>query len=387
MNHRITHVITPMTVLVAVLALLGALTPADAHERTPAPVTSRAFADPSVLSIGAELLAISTGSRAPGAISSSPLGRWKSTGPLLHHLPGWAAGGAIWAADAAHVGHGKHGHWVMYYSAPVRGLASGARCIGVAVSHDPSKGFNARGRKPLVCPAGAQARRADDQLVGRTRRQPHSGVIDPSFFKRGKRMYLLYRTQRTPASIRIVQLYHGGRRASRHSHQILQVPHIVENPVLVHRGHRYVLFTSEGYFGSCGYRTTWRSSRSILHFPTAGHELLTDRRTRVCGPGGLDVTNKRLVFFHGWVCGAGRKCEFGHHVDTRGDSRRTLYAGRLTWRHGRPHVRTLRAAHVSAKKHPERHATRSAKKRRKKHHKHHHKKQSKKPSKKHAKRS
>jgi hypothetical protein len=327
-----------LTLVITFGSTLGALTPAEAR-RAPHPVTSRPFADPSVVPYAGGFLAISTGTRAPGAVSASPKGRWRSTGPLLHHLPHWVAPGAIWAADAARVGK----RWVMYYSAPVRGLAAGARCIGVAVSRKPARGFDARGRRPLVCPRGARAPHADDRLTRRSRSLPHSGVIDPSFFRRGHRLYLLYRTQRTPATIRIVRLRHGGRRAAHTSHQILRLRHIVENPVLLRRGHRYVLFTSEGYFGSCGYDTTWRASRSLLHFPTAGHRLLTDRRTRVCGPGGLDVTSNRLVFFHGWVCRHQRRCSYGHHVDLRRTAHRTLYAGRLRWRHGRPHVRSLRA--------------------------------------------
>lgn len=337
------------TILVTVIAVtlavtLGVLSPADAQharQRAPKPVTGHSFADPSVLSLGAELLAISTGSRAPGAVSASPMGHWHQTGPLLHDLPHWVGKGAIWAADAAHIGHGKHGRWVMYYSAPIRGLAAGARCIGVAVSHHPARGFDAKGRKPLVCPAGAHTPRAGDRVPGRARSLPHSGVIDPSFFRRGKHAYLLYRTQRTPATIRVVRLRHHGLRAAHHSRQILRVPHIVENPVLVHRGHRFVLFTSQGYFGSCGYQTTWRSSRSPFHFKTHGHRLLDDRRTRVCGPGGLDVVNRHLVFFHGWICGT-RRCHYGHHVDARRHAHRTMYAGRLLWRHGHPHVRILR---------------------------------------------
>lgn len=334
--------LAPVVVLAALVGLtVGAMSPADAHARMPTPVTPHAFADPSVLAIGTQLLAISTGAGAPGAVASSPIGRWKTTGPLLHHLPHWVGKGAIWAADAAHVGD----RWLMYYSAPVRGLASGARCIGVAISKNPTGGFDARGRKPLVCPAGAKARHADDRLRGRSASLPHSGVIDPSYFHRGKKAYLLYRTQGTPATIRIVRLRHRGLRASHHSHQILRVPHIVENPVLVHRGHRYVLFTSQGYFGSCGYQTTWRASRSLFHFATHGHRLLNDRRTRVCGPGGLDVTSNRLVFFHGWVCGGsgrGQRCRYGQHVDERHGARRTLFAGKLGWKHGRPHVHTLR---------------------------------------------
>jgi hypothetical protein len=294
------------------------------------------MADPSVVAYGHELLAISSGTRAPGAIATSASGRWHATGPLLHDLPGWVDDGSIWAADAAHIGR----RWVMYYSAPVRGLAHHARCIGVAVSSDPLRGFDASGRTPLVCPAGARAGRADDRLRGRGRRLPHAGVIDPSYFHRGRDAYLLYRTQRTPATIRIVRLREGGLRAARRSHQILRTRDITENPVMVQRGHRYVLFTSQGYYGSCGYRTSWRSSRSPFHFSSRGHVLLTGRRDRICGPGGLDIAG-RMVFFHGWVCHGSRPCRRGGDIEHRRGARRTMYAGRLRWHHGRPQVQVL----------------------------------------------
>jgi hypothetical protein len=306
------------------------------------PVAKRSFADPSVVAYGGGYLAVSTGKRAPGAYSRTPVGPWRSTGPLLHHLPHWVSSPEIWAVDVAHIGK----RWVLYYAARVRRLAPGARCIGVAVTRNPARGFDARGRKPLVCPAGAKARKAGDRVLGRARSLPRSGVIDPSVFTRGKHHFLLYRTQGMPATIRLVRLRHHGLRAAHHSHQLLRVPHIVENPVLVHHGRRFTLFTSQGYFGSCGYQTTWRSSRHLLHgWHTHGHRLLNRHSTRLCGPGGLDVASGRtLVFFHGWVCGRGRRCSQGHHVDLRRTSRRTLYAGLLRWHHGHPHIRFLRRA-------------------------------------------
>lgn len=306
------------------------------------PVTKRAFADPSVVRYAEGYLAVSTGRRAPGAYARTPVGPWRSTGPLLHHLPRWVSSPEIWAVDVAHIGQ----RWLLYYAARVRGLTPGARCIGVAVTRDPARGFDARGRKPLVCPAGARARHAGDQVRGRASALPRSGVIDPSVFTRGKHHFLLYRTQGMPSTIRLVQLRHHGLRAAHRSHQLVRVPHIVENPVLVHHGRRFVLFTSQGYYGSCGYQTTWRASRHLLHgWHTHGHRLLDRHSTRLCGPGGLDVASGRtLVFFHGWVCGPGRRCRQGHHVDLRPTSRRTLYAGLLRWQAGHPHIRYLRRA-------------------------------------------
>lgn len=336
MKQRFTAGIVTVLITLGTLATVAA-GPADARHQAPRPVTAHAIADPSVVSYASGLLAISTGVRAPGAVASTASGKWHATGPLLRGLPGWVGRGSIWAADAAHVGN----HWVMYYAAPVKRLAHNARCIGVAVARNPISGFDARGRKPLVCPAGAHAKRADDRVGGRGRALPRAGVIDPSYFHVGRDSYLLYRTQRTPATIRIVRLRHDGTRAAHRSHEILRTRQITENPVLVRHGHRYVLFTSQGYYGSCHYRTSWRSSRSLMHFPTRGHRLLTGRQVRVCGPGGLDVSG-RMVFFHGWVCHGEQRCPRGQHLNRRITARRTMYAGRLHWRHGRPHVQVLR---------------------------------------------
>lgn len=327
-----------MAVTIILVTLTVVSGPASAHRSAPRPVMEHSIADPSVVPYATGLLAISTGAGAPGAVATSPSGQWRATGPLLHHLPRWVGHGAIWAADTAHIGR----RWVMYYAAPVHHLGHGARCIGVAVSSNPIKGFDASGRKPLVCPAGARAGRADDQVRSRTRARSRAGVIDPSYFRRGHTSYLLYRTQRTPATIRIVRLRHGGLRAAHHSRQVLRTRDSTENPVVVHHGHHYVLFTSDGYYGSCGYRTSWRSSRSLFHFAGRAHRLLVARQARVCGPGGLDIAG-RMVFFHGWVCHGEQRCSRGPHLEDRAGAHRTMYAGRLLWRHGRPHVQILRS--------------------------------------------
>ncbi len=336
MKQRFTASIATLILVLGALATVGA-GPADARRHSPRPITEHTIADPSVVPYASGFLAISTGVGAPGAVASSVSGQWHRTGPLLRHLPPWAKNHVVWAADAAHEGR----RWVMYYSAPVRGLGHDARCIGVAVSSNPARGFDARGRRPLVCPHGAHAR-ADDRLPGRARSLPHRGVIDPSYFRSGRHSYLLYRTQGTPATIRIVRLRHHGLRATRHSHQILRTRHVTENPVLVRRHHRYVLFASQGFYGSCAYRTSWRASRSLRHFPSRGHQLLSRRRTRICGPGGLDVAG-RTVFFHGWLCGdRGRHCRHSRDYTHRAAAHRRMYAGRLQWHHGRPHVQVLR---------------------------------------------
>ena len=180
---------------------------------------------------------------------------------------------------------------------------------------------------------------------------PRSGVIDPSGFRgRHGRRYLLYKTQRYPSSIRIVRLDAHGTRVHRHEHSraLLRRPGIVENPVLVRRGRHVVLFTSEGYYGGCDYRTTWRRAHRLRDLWRARPHVLLRRSHRgICGPGGADVVARGhrppLLFFHGWTCWNSRRaCPAGFKVgrSPRLRAQRSLFAAHLRWsRSGTPRVR------------------------------------------------
>ena len=98
-----------------------------------------------------------------------------------------------------------NGVWILYFSAEVAGLGLDGRCIGAATATDPTQTF-VPDERPLVCPkqAVAPAGVRQDQAA---RPGPAQGAASstPSYFQdRGGNRYLLYRTQGTPSTIRIV---------------------------------------------------------------------------------------------------------------------------------------------------------------------------------------
>ena len=277
-------------------------------ERAPvlrvAPVYHRtSFPDPSVTAFARGFVATATGPFAKRAVARTAGGPWHRYRRALVRMPRWARSSLVWAPDVVRARRG----WLLYYSAVA--TRPNRRCIGVAVARRPLDMFRPVGRRPLVC--------------------PRRGAIDPSAYvgRRGGR-YLVFKTQGLPATIRVLRLTGNGRHRARHAGAVLAVRsrHIVENPVVVRHGRELVLFTSEYYYGSCAYRTTWRRARTVAGLRRARvHSLLDQRHTRVCGPGGADVSRARhgqLVYFHGW-----RR------------SKRVLYAAHLRWRHGAPRVR------------------------------------------------
>ncbi|GAB3775644.1 hypothetical protein FB382_004192 [Nocardioides ginsengisegetis] len=343
---------TTIIIILAALLATGLESGASARPSTERPLRAhpllhqRGFADPSVTRYGGGYVAVSTGRGAPRATATSPTGPWTMRRRAMLKLPRWSVNQEIWASDMVKVRH----RWLLYYSAPVRGLGRGARCIGVATSHSALGTFRSVGRRPLVCPRGADAPRAWDQLRHRGRHMPRSGVIDPSGFRgAGGSRYLLYKTQGYPSSIRIVRLTSRGARVARHAHsrQLVRARGIIENPVLVRRHQHFVLFTSEGFYGGCHYRTTWRRSHRLLHWGhRRPHLLLRRSRMGVCGPGGADVVTRKheqpLVFFHGWTCWGHLPCPPSFHINrSRGmHPKRSLYAAHLRWtRRGTPKVR------------------------------------------------
>lgn len=306
------------------------------------------FADPSVVRYDGGYLAVLTGLNVPRAVAEQPTGPWTRTDVALPVLPAWARTAEVWASDLVEIG----GQWVLYFSAPVRGLGRRGRCIGVATATDPLGSFVPRPR-PLVCPHQADTPRPDDLAgsKGRQRRLPRLGVIDPSAFTDRGAPYLLYKTQGTPSSIRLLPLGADGTAKLRgtRSRELLRTPGIVENPLMVrHRGD-LVLFTSEGSYRSCGYRTTWRRSPGLTRWRPGPTRVLADgRRDRICGPGGADAvedaSGRRIVFLHGWTCWADRvACPRGRDLENAADldARRSLFAAGLVWREGRPALRFL----------------------------------------------
>jgi arabinan endo-1,5-alpha-L-arabinosidase len=300
------------------------------------PVLSyRGFADPTVARYAGGWVGISTGPAAPRAIATAPGGPWQNIPSALTVLPTWAISGRIWAADLVQV----NGLWLLYFSAEVAGLGLDGRCIGVATASDPTQTF-VPDERPLVCPRGAAAPGAYDKIKRRGRDMPKSGVIDPDYFKdRGGHQYLLYRTQSTPSSIRMVALPPSGRpdAPSQRSTELVRRGGVIENPSMLRRGRQYVLVTSEGDFGECGYKTTFRRSAKVTDWSRAKRQVLVDsKKSGLCGPGGADLGRgaggEPLLFFHAWTCPElGGNCPGGHNYDRepRYNARRSLFAGVL----------------------------------------------------------
>lgn len=311
-------------------------------DEPPRPVLDAHFGDPSVVSAPRGFVATATGGNAPRAWARSPGGPWSRAAPALAALPAWATGPALWASDL----HRVAGRWLLYFAAPVAGLGPEGRCIGVAKTDAALGSFVPVGRRPLVCPRRAEAPKGWDHVPRFGQGLPITGVIDPSVFLDGGRLFLAYKTQGLPSTIRLVQLTGQGTRPPRdeggrvRSREILRSHRTIENPALMRRGAHVVLFTSEGDYGRCRYRTTWRRSEDLWDFSASKrHVLLKQDATGLCGPGGADVLQpggRTLLFFHAWMCralGPQTRCPRGFHIETDAalKPRRAMFAARIGW--------------------------------------------------------
>ena len=308
-------------------------------------------ADPAVVEYYGGLLVAATGPlltrvRAPGA-----RGPWTALDPAMVTFPSWVLPGDQWAPDLVKTDTG----WVLYYSAKAAGLDPGMRCIGAATAPTATGPFVPVGDAPLVCPPREGWPAAQDQLRDRATYLPDAGVIDASVFReRNGRLFLLYKTQGMPSTVRMVKLTPDGLHTRGRSRAILHAKQTVENPVMVRSGKRWVLLVSEGPYTTCDYRTTYRRSGSRWRFARSGHPLLGPALTGLCGPGGADLLEPRdgrapRIFFHAWVCQqSDQPCPRGFSVrrDRSQLPRRALYAAKLRFDSGdRPVVGDFLAPH------------------------------------------
>jgi arabinan endo-1,5-alpha-L-arabinosidase len=275
------------------------------------------------------LATFASGLLAPAAGSRYASGRWGSPRAGLSRLGAWSAGGVVWAPDARRTSAG----WVMYYSAPAKGM-HGQRCIGVATAGSVFGRFEPSDT-PLVCPN--RALQPGDPVGGRPIEK--AGVIDPSpFLASDGRRYLLYRTQKTPSTLRIVRLGPRGLHAVSRSRELRQSQGIIENPVMVQRGRHFILIASRYGYNNCSYATVWFRSRWRLSFAgKTEHTLMNTASTGICGPGGADVVWVRdigpRIFLHGWRCEyrtGMRNCASTEDLKHR-RHHRSVYAGALRW--------------------------------------------------------
>ena len=332
-----------LLVLLLATALLALAGPATADDPGPRPVLNVDFPDPAVVDTPTGLVAYSTGDRVPHAWSRNPDGPWRRGAGLLTHRPSWSREGGVWAVDVVRV----RDQWLLYYATPVQGMGEHGRCIGVARSSSARGPFRPVGSAPLVCPSYARAPLAQDPLLPRDPTLPRAGVIDPSYFRdHDGASYLVYKTDRKPATIRLVQLTDDGQAvaAGATSVELVRSAGVIENPSLVWRTGGYVLLLSEGDWTRCGYRTRWLRSASLLDWTAASTGMLLDTATTgLCGPGGADLVDggATRLFLHGWTCrGTALPCEgrgkWDHKPRQRGI--RAMYAATLHWPGGVPEV-------------------------------------------------
>ena len=343
----------PMPRAALLVAALLALTVPAAGGSMPPLEWSQTMGDPSVAKTRKkQYVAVATGPQVVRMVSHN--GRtWRAAEPALLLRPAWARRkGDIWAADIVRL----RKRWVLYYAAPVRGLTATSRCIGVAVARSSTGAFRPVGDRPLVCPPSADTPPAWDRLLDRGATKPRLraiGAIDPSLFVDRGRVYLIYKTDGRPSSIRALRLKAGGLQPKgARSRQLFASSGVLENPVLVRRGGWYYVFLSAGDYTRCSYATAWRRSKRLLNWRHRAQRVLLDRTTTrgLCGPGGADVVadgNRLRLYFHGWTCrGTPRPCaEPFHHWQGREAARRpvrALYGAWLSFtKHHTPKVRRL----------------------------------------------
>lgn len=314
------------TIAVACVAAALPITPAGAvgvaATTRPALILNN-FPDPDISKFDGTYYAYSTNNgfgNVPVASASSITGPWTRRGDALPTLGAWADGGRTWAPDVSRRGDGRY---LLYYTA--RSRAVGRQCIGVAVGNTPIGPFTPVGTQPLVCNGG------------------EGGDIDAASFvdSTGVR-YLLYKDDGNaigqPTSLWLQRMSADGLTKQGSRVELLRSGRaeehgIIEAPVLVKVGARYVLFYSLGRYGGDGYQTSYATSTSLTGpYTKAYRSLMTtaslDRA--VLGPGGADVIRESggdHIVFHGWV---------------NNYSSRSTYVAALGWVGGYPVVRGSR---------------------------------------------
>lgn len=288
----------------------------------PALLINGDFPDPDVSVFDGTYFAYSTnGSAGNVPVASAPAagGPWARRGDALPRLGAWASGGFTWAPD---VSRRADGRYLLYYTA--RSIATGRQCIGAATATAPTGPFQPVGSGPLVCDAG------------------EGGDIDASSFVDGDgARYLLYKNDGNaigqPTRIWLQRTAADGVTFSGARVELLRSSAaeqgIIEAPVMVNAGGRYVLFYAGGPYGSDQYFTSYATSASLTGPYTRAYRPLMTTATldgAVRGPGGADVVREPAgdhIFFHGWI---------------NDNSQRAMYAAAIGWANGFPVVRGSR---------------------------------------------
>ncbi|HEX3475679.1 MAG TPA: family 43 glycosylhydrolase [Kofleriaceae bacterium] len=315
---------------------------------SPVVASKDSFADPGVFLQGSTFYAFATGLGLLQATSGSAGGRWSTPADVFERssVPAWVnLSKPVWAPDMIQAANGDY---VVYFSAALNASAGtppasekpagDARCIGSARSKNATGRF-AIDPRPVVCLPGYGA--LDDMTADPADRQRGQGVIDASprqvTSDNETQLFLVFKTQGpAPSTIRMLQLSNqNGSSVLVKSHQLVRSTgntfnDTVEAPSLVQHGSWFVLFVAHGNWESCEYSTQWYKSQHIWSWSNAPTALLTHAGTKICGPGGADVTGSQVsgqnrIFLHGWID------KNGAAAGSPTGATRGLYAAVLTW--------------------------------------------------------
>lgn len=289
-----------LALLAGCLAACSGQASGTAHRAapTPAPMAiDQDFPDPSVLATGGRYVLFATNSPAYNVqlATSRDLTTWqvKHT-DALPELPAWAERGNTWAPAVTTAADGSY---LMYYVA--RDAASQKQCIGVATSTTATGPYAPVGRAPLVCNLA------------------EGGDIDPyPFTDADGARYLVWKGDGNCCGldtwIQIARLSADGRALAGPPTRLIKQGqswegNLVEAPVLVRHGGRYVLFYSANDYGGDDYAIGWAGSASLLGPYTKNPAPLlstASSHSRYLGPGGEDVVTTRggaqYLVFHSW---------------------------------------------------------------------------------------
>lgn len=170
------------------------------------------------------------------------LGDWGPVQQAMPKAPAWVLPGFTWAPDVHQFGD----HWVLYFTAVIRGRKPATECIGAAVGTHPGGPYTAQ-PQPFIC-----------QL-------DHKGSIDPrTFVSPSGRLYMIWKSDdnaggaTTPTSVWSQPLSSDGLHLLGTPTRIFGPDEpwqgtIVEAPDLVVAGGTYWLFYSGNWFTTTSY--------------------------------------------------------------------------------------------------------------------------------------
>ena len=81
-------------------------------------------------------------------LRSTDLVTWERAPDALPQLPGWTAGGDVWAPEVARTDDGR---WLMYYTTPAPADRGDLQSIGLAIADSPGGPYVDSSGRPLLC--------------------------------------------------------------------------------------------------------------------------------------------------------------------------------------------------------------------------------------------